>query len=161
MANALRIQLQPSGWQVLRGRKLAWPVGNASSGIGKHFPGMQTDIELVHFGQKVKLVIDTKFTHIFTSSQYKTDLLKSGYLYQLYAYLRTQEEHASYRGIERSEGMLLHPQCGQAIDEYVDIQGHRMRFKTIDLKSIPEKFEWQLLHIRSEDEYDAEKIVEQ
>lgn len=28
-----------------------------------------------------------------------------------------------------------------------------MGFKTIDLMSTSEEFEWQLLHIRSEDEY--------
>ncbi len=149
VANALRIQLQPQGWQVQHGRKLSWPVGQASDGIAEYFPGMQTDIELVHRGQKLKLVIDTKFTHIFTDSQYKSEVLRSGYLYQLYAYLRTQEGQLHAQGIEFSEGMLLHPQCGQALDAYVDMQGHRMRFKTINLMSSAEEFERQLLSIGS------------
>lgn len=147
VANALRIKLIPLGWQVQHGRKLSWPVGKASDGIAEHFPGMQTDIELVHTGQKLKLVIDTKFTHIFTDSQYKSEVLRSGYLYQLYAYLRTQEGKLHAQGIVRSEGMLLHPQCGQALDAYVDMQGHRMRFKTINLMSSAEEFERQLLSI--------------
>lgn len=151
VANALRIQLQPQGWQVQHGRKLSWPVVQASDGIAVHLPGMQTDIELVHTGQKRKLVIDTKFTHIFTDSQYKSEMLRSGYLYQLYAYLRTQEGAVNSQGIECSEGMLLHPQCGQALDAYVDIQGHRMRFKTINLLSSAEEFERQLLSIVSGD----------
>lgn len=149
VANALRLQLQPFGWQVKRGRKLSWPVAQSSDGIKEHLPGMQTDIELVHAGQRRKLVIDTKFTHIFTDSQYKTEMLRSGYLYQLYAYLRTQEADLLANGIERSEGMLLHPQCGQALDAYVDMQGHRIRFKTIDLMSSAENFEKQLLSIES------------
>lgn len=149
VANALRIQLQPLGWQVQHGRKLSWPVGQASDGIAEHLPGMKTDIELVHTGQKLKLVIDTKFTHIFTDSQYKSEMLRSGYLYQLYAYLRTQEGQLYAQGIERSEGMLLHPLCGQTLDAYVDMQGHRMRFKTIDLMSSAEEFERQLLSIGS------------
>ena len=149
VANALRIQLQPLGWQVQHGRKLIWPVGQISEGIAEHLPGMQTDIELVHTGQKLKLVIDTKFTHIFRDSQYKSEMLRSGYLYQLYAYLRTQEEQLLAQGIERSEGMLLHPQCGKALDAYVDMQGHRMRFKTINLMSSAEEFEQQLLSIGS------------
>lgn len=147
VTNALRIQLQPLGWQVQHGRKLSWPVGQASDDIAAHLPGMQTDIELVHTGRKLKLVIDTKFTHIFTDSQYKSEMLRSGYLYQLYAYLRTQEGLLNSQGIERSEGMLLHPQCGQALDAYVDIQGHRMRFKTINLMTSAEEFERQLLSI--------------
>lgn len=147
VANALRLQMQPLGWQVKRGRKLSWPVTQSSEGITEHLPGMQTDIEMVHAGQRRKLVIDTKFTHVFTETQYKTEVLRSGYLYQLYAYLRTQELELQANGIVHSEGMLLHPQCGQALDAYVDLQGHRIRFKTIDLMSPPEEFERQLLTI--------------
>lgn len=149
VANALRIQLQPLGWQVQHGRKLSWPMGFASNGIADYFPGMQTDIELVHRGQKLKVVIDTKFTHIFTDSQYKSEVLRSGYLYQLYAYLRTQEGLLNSHGIEHSEGMLLHPQYGKALDAHVEIQGHRMRFRTINLMSSAEEFERQLLSIGS------------
>jgi 5-methylcytosine-specific restriction enzyme subunit McrC len=150
VANALRLQMQPLGWQVKRGRKLHWPVAHSSDGIKDHLPGMQTDIEMMHAGQRRKLVIDTKFTQIFTETQYKTEALRSGYLYQLYAYLRTQEAELQANGIEHSEGMLLHPQCGQALDAYVDLQGHRIRFKTIDLMSTPEDFEKQLLSIGGE-----------
>lgn len=96
-------QLQPLGWQVQHGRKLSWPVEKASDGITEHFPGMQTDIELVHSGKKSrKLVIDTKFTHIFADSRYKSEMLRSGYLYQLYAYLRTQEGELNAQEIERN-----------------------------------------------------------
>lgn len=144
VANALRIQLQPLGWKVLPGRKLSWPVQTVSEGLDTHLPGMKTDIELLHHDRKHKLVIDTKFTHIFTSSQYKDEVLRSGYLYQLYTYLRTQEASTTDHGW-RSEGMLLHPQCGGVVDAYVDMQGHRMRFKTIDLMGTAENFERQLL----------------
>lgn len=147
VANALRIQLKPLGWQVHRGRRLSWPVAQQSEGIMEYLPGMQTDIELFHAGQRRKLVIDTKFTQIFTATQYKTEALRSSYLYQLYAYLRTQEAELQSQGIEHSEGMLLHPQFGQPLDAYVDMQGHRMRFKTIDLTSSAEEFEKQLLSI--------------
>ena len=144
VANALRLQLQPLGWQVQHGRKLSWPIEHASDGILMFLPGMQTDIELLHFTSKRKLLIDTKFNHIFTSSQYKEAMLRSGYLYQLYTYLRTQEAETLGQGW-RSEGMLLHPQCGPAIDAHVDMQGHRLRFKTIDLMGSAAAFEAQLL----------------
>ena len=146
VANALRIKLQTLGWQVQHGRKLSWPIDGASEAIRAHLPGMQTDIELVHVGQKRKLVIDTKFTQIFGATRYREKVLRSGYLYQLYAYLRTQESELQARGMQ-SEGMLLHPQVGGALDEYVELQGHRMRFKTIDLTAAPEDFEEQLLGI--------------
>jgi 5-methylcytosine-specific restriction enzyme subunit McrC len=41
--------------------------------------------------------------------------------------------------------MLLHPHCGEVVDAYVDMQGHRLRFKTIDLMCSAEDFERQLL----------------
>lgn len=143
VANALRRKLQPLGWQVQHGRKLSWPIEHASDGIAMHLPGMQTDIELVHLASRRKLVIDTKFNNIFAPSQYKDAMLRSGYLYQLYAYLRTQEARTLGQGW-RSEGMLLHPLCGPAVDTYVDMQGHRLRFKTIDLMASEQEFEAQL-----------------
>lgn len=144
VANALRLQLQPLGWQVQHGRKLLWPIEHDAGGILTYLPGMQTDIELLHLASKHKLVIDTKFTHVFTSSQYKEAVLRSGYLYQLYTYLRTQETQTLGQGW-RSEGMLLHPLCGQALDAYIDMQGHRLRIRTIDLMGSAAEFEAQLL----------------
>lgn len=146
VANALRIALAPQGWQVHAGRKMAWPVEAASANVLAHLPGMQTDIELTHWRHKRKVVIDTKFTHIFTATQYRDEVLKSGYLYQLYAYLRTQEGLLPDREW-RSEGMLLHPQAGGSFDEHMDLQGHRMRFKTIDLMGSAQDFEMQLQNI--------------
>ena len=143
VANALSLQLQPHGWQVQAGCRLLWPVAQASEGILQHLPGMQTDIELVHAGARRKVVIDTKFTQIFTATRFREEALRSGYLYQLYAYLRTQEANTVGQGW-RSEGMLLHPQCGPAIDAYIDMQGHRLRLKTLDLMCSAPELEAQL-----------------
>ena len=43
-----------------------------------------------------------------------------------------------------TEGMLLHPQTGGSVDEDMMIQGHRMRFKTLDLMGDPGEFEISL-----------------
>ena len=143
VANALRIELGPQGWQVLAGRRLSWPTTTDSGNVLPHLPGMQTDIELTHPLKKRKVVIDTKFTHIFAATQYRDEVLKSGYLYQLYTYLRTQEQPLLDGGWQ-SEGMLLHPQVGGCFDEHIDLQGHRLRFKTIDLTGEAQDFELQL-----------------
>lgn len=143
VANALRMELEPQGWQVRAGRRLSWPVNSVSSNILSYLPSMQTDIELTHHEQKRKVVVDTKFAHIFAATQYRDEVLKSGYLYQLYTYLRTQEELVLEKGWT-SEGMLLHPQVDGIVDEHIDLQGHRMRFKTIDLKCSAEDLEIQL-----------------
>jgi 5-methylcytosine-specific restriction enzyme subunit McrC len=42
--------------------------------------------------------------------------------------------------------MLLHPQIGGAVDEWMTVQGHRMHFKTIDLTTSAAEFEAELIH---------------
>ena len=39
-----------------------------------------------------RIVIDTKFTSIVAPGQFGQQMLKSGHMYQLYAYLRSQEQ---------------------------------------------------------------------
>ena len=148
VGNALRLELKPSGWSVTQGKRLAWPIDSASPGMAQILPGMQTDIQLNHSTTGQRVVIDTKFTTIFASSMYRDEILKSGYLYQLYAYLRSQERHADPVSL-KTEGMLLHPQTGGAIDEEMNIQGHRMRFKTLDLTCDSATFEMELRHLYS------------
>ncbi len=148
VGNALRFELGGLGWTVKQGRRIQWPCHDLTQGMAAILPGMQTDIELNHVGQGRRVVIDTKFTRVFSRSDYREVLLKSGYLYQMYAYLRTQEDlhdHASLC----SEGILLHPQVGTAVDESMIVQGHTMRAKTIDLTASPVEFENQLRTIVS------------
>lgn len=132
VGNALKLELAPEGWQVSQGRRLEWPIAAMSTGLSAMLPGMQTDVELYDPVTARKIVIDTKFTSIWTRSQYRDEVLRSGYLYQLYAYLRTQERAEDQSSLY-CEGMLLHPQVGGAVDEFIELQGHRMRFVTIDL----------------------------
>jgi 5-methylcytosine-specific restriction enzyme subunit McrC len=77
-------------------------------------------------------VIDTKFTAIVTSTAYRDSVLKSGYIYQIYAYLRSQERGSDHFA-DTAEGLLLHPSVGFDVDEAVRIQGHNIRFATLDL----------------------------
>lgn len=140
VGNALRIELASSGWTVRPGRRLTWPITAQSNGLSTILPGMQIDIELNHAPSARRIVIDTKFTSIVTSSTYRDQILKNGYLYQIYTYLRTQE-HGDDPASLAAEGLLLHPQMGGSVDEWMELQGHRMRFKTIDLDAGPGKFE--------------------
>jgi 5-methylcytosine-specific restriction enzyme subunit McrC len=146
VGNALRLELSPFSWAVRQGRRLAWPTTFVSSGLSTILPGMKTDIELHHSASGRRIVIDTKFTSILTSSTYRDQILKSGYLYQLYTYLRTQERDDEASSIS-VEGILLHPQIGGSVDEWMDLQGLRMRFKTINLTAQPGEFEASLRKI--------------
>lgn len=149
IGNALRLEMAPQGWRVSQGRRLAWPALVQTSGMAAILPGMQTDIELNHSLERRRIVIDTKFTAILTASTYREAILKSGHLYQLYSYLRTQENPNDPISLT-TEGMLLHPQTGGAVDEAMEVQGHLMRFKTIDLTAAPTAFERGLRQIMSE-----------
>lgn len=93
---------------------------------------MTADIILNHARFQHRLVIDTKFTSILGASQYRDAILKSGYIYQLYTYLRSQERHDDPLSLVAS-GMFIHPSVDGDLDEIVTIQGHAMRFATIDL----------------------------
>lgn len=143
VGNALRIELVPKGWHIAQGRRIAWPVSEASPGLPVILPGMQTDIELNHSGTGRRVVIDTKFTRILTASNYRRDILRSGYLYQIYAYLRTQENTSDPASLT-AEGILLHPQVGTPVDERMVVQGHAVCLKTIDLTAAAQDFERQL-----------------
>lgn len=143
VGNALRIELEPMGWHVAQGRRIAWPASETTPGLSAILPGMQTDIELNHPTTGRRVVIDTKFNRIFTASNFRTEILRSNYLYQMYAYLRTQERASDPPSLT-AEGILLHPQAGAAVKEAMVVQGHAVSVKTVDLTTDSQEFESQL-----------------
>ena len=129
--------LSPRGWAVRTGRSLRWLMEDPTPGAEAIIPSMKTDIELERpvvqgEGTSSRTIIDTKFANILTTGRYDHTSLHSGYIYQIYAYLRSQERDDDPPSV-RSSGMLLHPSVGVDIDEAVTIQGHRIRFATVDL----------------------------
>lgn len=141
-----RYHLSGRGWSVQGGRKLNWHTESSSSGLHAILPSMKTDIELIDQSKRQKTVIDTKFTNILTSGRFGDDSLRSGYIYQLYAYLRSQEDDDL--GLSGpTSGMLLHPAVGRSLYEETIIQGHRFRFATVDLLQDAQGIESQLLDL--------------
>ncbi|HEY1943736.1 MAG TPA: 5-methylcytosine-specific restriction endonuclease system specificity protein McrC [Roseiarcus sp.] len=130
-----RVELSPLGWTVRGGTPLEWQTSFASEGLRKILPRMVTDIILdpPNFGRR--LVIDTKFTSILTSGQFREATLRSGYLYQMYAYVRSQER--CDRLWDDAAGLLLHPAVEGSTYERVVIQNHQLSFATIDLGRPP------------------------
>ena len=126
------------GWQVYKGKRLSWQIEDSTAGIPDILPGMITDIVLENRKRGRRIVIDTKFTGIFGSSAYRDNMLKSPYVYQIYAYLRSQE-HPDDPLSANAQGLMLHPTVDCDVDEIVRIQGHDIRFVTVDLaRSTPE-----------------------
>ncbi|MGU3420815.1 5-methylcytosine-specific restriction endonuclease system specificity protein McrC [Methylobacterium sp. D54C] len=109
---------------------LGWDIAVPTPGLAALLPGMQADVVLESAGHRI--VIDTKFTGILTSRPYGGESFKSPHLYQMYAYLRSQAGRGDARS-DVAEGVLLHPSLDRHIDESVTIQGHRVRFATVDL----------------------------
>ncbi len=94
---------------------------------------MITDIILENEHEDRRIIIDTKFTNILTVAQYGDgQRFKTGHIYQLYSYLRSQEFEDDPHSLS-SEGMLLYPAIGVDVDEAAALQGHKLRFATIDL----------------------------
>ena len=107
---------------------------------------MKTDVILEHGASNRRIVIDTKFTSILTSGWYRDETLRSGYLFQIYTYLRSQAGRGDPIA-DRAEGLLLHPSVGGNVDETAVIQGHPIRFATVDLAASSATIRQQLLNI--------------
>ncbi len=86
-----RVELEPLGWSVRGSIPLNWQVSSASEGLPGILPGMVTDIVLDPPNGGRRVVVDTKFSSILTLGRFGDASLKSGYLYQMYAYVRSQE----------------------------------------------------------------------
>jgi 5-methylcytosine-specific restriction enzyme subunit McrC len=132
IGNFYRTELMFRGWHVHQGRSLAWQIEYMTPGAQALFPGMFSDIILEHDSQARRIIIDTKFTSVLARSQHRETVLKSGYIYQLYTYLRSQERADDVLSLSAS-GMFLHPTVDGDVDETVQIQGHEIRFATVDL----------------------------
>ncbi|UVK37552.1 5-methylcytosine-specific restriction endonuclease system specificity protein McrC [Mesorhizobium sp. AR10] len=132
VGNFYKIELRHWGWTVQQGKALPWQIDFLTCQAEELFPGMVSDIILENRETAHRVVIDTKFTSVLAQSQYRDAVFKSGYIYQLYTYLRSQERADDPLSLT-AEGMFLHPVVDGSLDESVRIQGHRIRFVTVDL----------------------------
>jgi 5-methylcytosine-specific restriction enzyme subunit McrC len=107
---------------------------------------MKTDVVLDHVASGNRIVIDTKFTSIVTKGWYRDETLRSGYIFQIYSYLRSQVGRGDSIA-DHAAGLLLHPSVGEMVDETVVIQGHSIRFATVDLSSSTAEIRSQLLRV--------------
>lgn len=140
------VVLSPKGWRVQCGSTLGWKIEGKTAGIDKILPTMRTDVVLDHALSRQRIVIDTKFTSIVTSGWYREETLRSGYIYQIYAYLRSQAGCGDSLA-DHASGLLLHPSVGEMVDETVVIQGHSIRFATVDLTASTAEIRSQLLRL--------------
>jgi len=108
-------------------------------------PSMQTDITIVgKLPPHRRLIIDTKYSiDTLVATPHGGPKFKSENLYQLYAYLRTQEHLSDAHRF--AEGMLLYPRTARDVDDCMLVQGHRIRVATLDLSTDWEAIEKRLV----------------
>ena len=124
------------GWSVASQQPLTWPAAMPS----QFLPQMRADIVLEHRRSGRVVVLDTKFTaSSLVGGQFGNVTFDPAHLYQIYAYLRSQEHRSQERAA--ASGILLYPTVSHALSETIEIQGHRITFQTIDLS-----MQWQSIH---------------
>jgi len=140
VANFYRLHL--TGWEVSAQAKLSWPADGPSD----YVPAMNPDVLLEHKMSGTIVVLDTKFTaKSLVVGQWDKPTFNRDHLFQIYAYLRTQEHiSAKYR---ESTGILLYPTTKHKLSETIVVQGHRIRWETIDLAQPWEEIEQNLLEV--------------
>lgn len=142
------IALDKKDWSILAGKQFGWQISSKTHGIDDILPGMITDIVIDKKDTRERLVIDTKFADITTKGNYREKSLKSPYIYQMYAYLRSQESTACPETLT-AKGMLLHPAIDCHVSEMVEIQGHPIHFCTVDLGEDSMNIRRQLVNIHA------------
>lgn len=100
------------------------------TGENTHFlPKMQTDISIKIDGKK--LIIDTKYYTETFQKYYNSEKIHSPHLYQLFAYLKNQED-------TQAEGILIYPTIEKSLSLSYMHEGHTIRVETLNLNQ-----DWQ------------------
>ncbi|HSJ85958.1 MAG TPA: hypothetical protein VK909_02035 [Anaerolineales bacterium] len=140
VANFYRIHLE--GWEVSAQKRLDWHAPETN----EHLPSMIPDLILREQATGRIVILDTKFTAAsLIENQWGKPVYDSSHLYQLYAYLRSQEGVSAAH--QTAEGVLLYPAVKTQLSERVVLQGHSIRIECVDLAAAWQEVERQLLSV--------------
>lgn len=107
-------------------------------------PIMKTDISITTKSKKI--IIETKCYQNIFSTNYEKKELRSGHIYQLFAYLQNLEKKGGLN--VNCEGILLYPMTDITISASYQMMGnHRMTIKTLDLSQDWKDIESDLLQL--------------
>ena len=143
VANFYRLHLRPD-WEVSAQKRLEWHTPEAN----ERLPLMIPDIVLQEKRQGAgrMIVLDTKFTaQSLVENQWGKAVFDSSHLYQMYAYLKSQE-HVS-EAHRRAVGILLYPAVHNRFSEKVRLQDQVIRLESVDLAAPWQEIEGQLLEL--------------
>lgn len=116
---------------------IVWNAFALDGGSTALLPLMKTDISLE--SAKRKIVIDTKYYTETLKLHYDKEKIRSGHLYQLFAYLKNLEARGGVN--KNSEGILLYPTVTTELAESYQVDGHKISIHTINLNQ-----DWELIH---------------
>lgn len=141
VTNFYRIHLQD--WDVTPQKQLSWHEGKLS----RYLPTMKPDLLLREKSTGKLIMLDTKFTAgSLIQGQWGNLTFNSGHLYQLYTYLKTQEQISEQH--RRATGILLYPAVSQpGISERITLQELTLCIETVDLGQSWQEIEKSLLAI--------------
>lgn len=140
VANFYRTHL--SEWIVMPQKHLEWHEKYSNPFL----PSMIPDLVMQEKSTGRLIILDTKFTpHSLTTNQWGKEIFDSSHLYQLYAYLKSQEQLSEVH--RDAVGILLYPAVRNRFSERIELQDHVMRVETIDLTRPWQDIESQLLEL--------------
>lgn len=132
-------------YAVRRQSYLYWHVKNDSP----YLPSMRPDLIIENLLTGEIVVLDTKFTaKSLIENQYGKQIFNPAHLYQLYAYLKTQEDLSKQHS--KASGILLYPTVNCKLSEKIELEDHTMRIECIDLTTEWQAIEKQLLNLINE-----------
>ncbi len=136
-----RIHLK--GWEVIPQKNIKWHEKTPNS----YLPLMRPDLIMEEKKTGRIIVLDTKFTaKSLITNQWGAKSFDSSHLYQLYAYLKTQE-HISEQ-TRCASGILLYPIVDKSrLSEKILLQDLLIRIETVDLTAPWQDIERGLLEL--------------
>jgi 5-methylcytosine-specific restriction enzyme subunit McrC len=135
-----RVKLK--GWEVSAQKRLDWHADRSND----HLPAMVPDLILREQETGRTIILDTKFTAgSLVENQWGKPVYDSSHLYQMYAYLRSQE-HLS-QAHRNASGILLYPSAQYSFSEAIQLQEHSIHMECVDLAAPWQDVEKRLLAI--------------
>jgi 5-methylcytosine-specific restriction enzyme subunit McrC len=141
VANFYRVHLP--GWDVTPQKMLLWHARTPNP----YLPAMKPDLLLQEKSSGRMIVLDTKFTaQSLANNRWGRERFISSHLYQLYAYLKTQEHLSDLH--RRASGILLYPTAGRLdLSEKIDLGDLSLGIESVDLTAPWQHIERSLLEL--------------
>ena len=140
IANFYRHHLD--GWIVTPQKRLEWHEKYSNP----YLPSMVPDLVMQEKSTGHLIILDTKFTpNSLIENRWGKEIFDSSHLYQLYAYLKSQEHLSAAH--QSAIGILLYPAIGEPFSEKIELQDHMMRVESVDLAARWQDIERHLLDL--------------